>query len=223
MASNWLGTGFDALGQGGNGLGGLPWGNILGAGAMGLGALSQSNPANAAMPYLNQIQGQISPYYQPYINAGQGAINSLTPQYNQLINNPGEKLNQIGSQFQQSPGFKFQVGQATGAANNAAAAGGLLGSPSEQVGLASTVNNLANQDYYNWLNNSMGLYGQGLQGLQGLSQQGLQASSGLADNIMSALQSQAQLAYAGQANQNQQQGGFWSGLGSLAGAAAKWL
>jgi hypothetical protein len=174
------------------------------------------NPADAAMPYFNQIPGAISPYLNPYIDAGRMALPTLMNQYGNLLNNPTGVMNSIGSTFQQSPGYQFQTNQALGAANRAAAAGGMAGSQMEQQNIAGTVNNLANQDYYNYLNHGMDMYSQGLSGLSGINQMGYGASNNMADDLMSMLMSQAQLAYAGQADQNQAAGGM---KGDILGAA----
>lgn len=241
---NWQGM-MPGIGAGiGDLLGGLFMGNQ-----------SFPNPASAAQPYLNQIPGAIAPYFNPYIQAGQQSIPQLQSQYSQLTsglpnlqnqlsqmtNNPGGVVNQIGKSFQQSPGYQFQVNQSLGAANRAAAAGGMLGSPQEQQNIAGTVNGLANQDYYNYLNHGMsmydtglqgqmGLYGMGLNGLQGMNQLGYGASSEFGNDLMSQLMSQANLMYAGQADQNQaQQGqagaeaGMFGSMGTALGAAASFL
>lgn len=190
-----------------------------------LGGFLQSqmpNPASSAMPYLNQIGSSMSPLYQPYINAGNSALPTLQNQYGSLMN--GNFINNMGQNFHQSPGYGFQVNQAENAANRAAAAGGMLGSPEEQQNISTTVNGLANQDYYNYLNHEMGAYGMGLQGEQGLYNTGFNASNELATNLAQALMSQANMAYAGQANQNQSSGGglgsMISGLGSLGNIAS---
>lgn len=216
--------------------GGFNWGSL----GTGLGDLfsawngsqqNYNNPSSAAMPYMNQIPGTASPYYQPYINAGQQAMGQLQGQYGQLISNPGQFMNQMGQSFQQSPGYQFQVGQATNAANRASAAGGMLGSPAEQSQLAGTVNGLANQDYYNWLNHAQNLYGMGLQGLQGINQMGYNASDSLANLLSQNLQNEGNFAYAGAANQNQYNQGqagnmstmITNGLGSLGTAISSFL
>lgn len=181
-----------------------------------------SNPASHAMGYLNQIPGYLNQYLSPYINAGQNALPILQNQYSQLMN--PNFINQFGQGFQQSPGFNFQVNQATNAANRAAAAGGMLGSPEEQQNLATTVNGLANQDYYNWLQHAMGAYGMGLQGEQGINQMGFNASNNMAENLSNALMSQANLSYAGQANQNEMMGGLLgAGLGALGSIGGAFL
>ena len=69
-----------------------------------------------------------------------------------MVNDPNALYSKFGQGFQQSPGYKFQVDQATNAANSAASAGGMLGTPAEQQQLAGTVGGLANQDFYNYMN-----------------------------------------------------------------------
>lgn len=185
-------------------------------GGIGNWLFGNSNPANAAMPYMNQIPGMLQGGYNPFIQAGLGALPTLQQQYGQLMN--PNFINQMGKGFQQSPGYQFGINQATNAANRAAAAGGMVGSPQEQQNLAGTVTGMANQDYYNWLNHAMGAYSQGLQGEQGLYNTGFNAQNAMSQQMMDAMMSQANLAYAGQANQNQMnQGLFGAALGWLSG------
>lgn len=181
------------------------------------------NPSNAASPYLNNMQGQISPYYQPYINSGQNAMNTLNGQYQQQISNPGGMVNQIGSQYQQSPGYQFNYNQGMDAANSAAASGGMLGTPQHQQQASTMASGLANQDYNQYLGNALGMYGQGIQGLQGMNQMGYNASNEMGNNIGNIMMSQANNAYAGANNQNQSQGGMWGSSGSLVGGLIGWL
>lgn len=174
------------------------------------------NPADAGMGYLNQATQQLPGYFQPYMNAGQSFLPQLQSQYGQLMSNPGGALNRMGANFQQSPGYQWDVNQALGAANRAAAAGGMLGSPQEQQNIAGTVNQMANQDYYNWMNHAMSMYNTGLQGAQNMYGIGYDASKNLGEDLANIYQSQAQLGYAGQANQNQASQGM---LGNVLGAA----
>lgn len=217
-------------------------GNILGGI---FGGMNNKNPMNSAMPYMNQSRNDIQNAFNPYIKTGQaqlpglqqqyGQLTSNLPglqqQYGQLTSNPGGVVNAIGSSFHQSPGFQFQIQQALGAANRAAAAGGMAGSPMEQQNIAGTVNGLANQDYYNYLGNAENmynrglagqqqLYGMGLQGQQGLYGMGYGASQNMGEDLGQLGMSQAQLAYAGQADQNQQNGAIWGMIGSGIGDAA---
>lgn len=222
---------------------GMMMGGLGGIGA-GIASFFTQNPADSAMPYLNQIPGMMQGYMNPFIQNGQSAWGQLNPymqrgnqagnmlmgQYGNLVNNPAGVMNQIGSTFQQSPGYGWQTSQALQAANRASAAGGMAGSPAEQQQIAGVTNQMANQDYYNYLSHAMGMYGQGLQGLQGMYGQGMGvgediyntgygAANDLSSNLASALMSQANLAYAGQQNQNQTMMGGMGSLASGLGAA----
>lgn len=176
-----------------------------------------SDPSKGAMKYLNQIPGMAQNAYNPYIQAGQAQLPGLQDQYSQLMNDPGARMNQIGSGYQQSPGYQFAVQQALQSSGNAAAAGGMAGSPQHEQQNMTLANNLANQDYNQYLTNALGLYGQGLQGSQGLYNMGYKASDSLADMLANTYGSQANLKYAGGANQNAANSGFWGGLMGLGG------
>lgn len=178
------------------------------------------NPADAAMPYLNELMQKLPQYFSPYINQGQSMYPSLNNQYGRMVNDPTSVQDEIGSHFKASPGYQYQVGEATNAANSAAAAGGMLGSPKEQQELAGKVQGMASQDYNNYENRGMGTYERGLQGQQGIYNTGAQMSASLAQMIEQALASQAQNAYAGAANKNQNQSGTDSGIGAILGGIA---
>ncbi len=175
------------------------------------------NPADSAMPYLDQIEGKSRALYDPYIQYGNNALPTLQQQYEQLLKNPGGLMQQIGSGFQESPGYKFQTSQAMNASNNAASAGGMLGTPQHQFDSASRVNDLANQDYYNYLSHGEKAYETGLSGFQGMADQGYNASNELAQRISDALMSQANLAYEGSKSVRDQEKGIMGTIGGIVG------
>jgi hypothetical protein len=176
------------------------------------------NPADTAMPYLNQIPGQTSPYMQPYFDAGKGALNPLQDQYSQLLNDPGGHMNKIGESYQQSPGFKFALEQALTAAQHSSNAGGMAGTPTDQFNQMGVATGLANQDYNNWMTNALGQYNKGLSGEQGLAQMGQTAGQNLADMIAQTLAQQGNLEFQGQAQQNQNKNDMWGNIFKGAGA-----
>ena len=186
------------------------------AGGLGAGFLGDmfggKNPADAASPYLNQIGGTLSPYFSPFINAGQGVINPLIGQYSQLMSNPQGLMKSIGEGYQKSPGYDFQMNQGLNAANQSAAAGGMAGTPMAQQNATQFASQFANQDFNQYLQQALGLYGMGLQGTQGMMDTGAKASMGYGEDLATALMAQAQLAYAGQNAQNQQQQGMFGNL-----------
>lgn len=205
--------------QGQQGQGG--YGGYMNAGAMlgaGIGGLNTPNPANSAMQYFNQIPGILNQTYSPYMAQGINAGNQLQGQIGQLLQNPGGFINQLGSNYQASPAYNWQVQQATLGANNAAAAGGMAGSPAEQQSLAGTITGLANQNYQQYIQNAMGAYGLGMQGASDMYGIGANAANQYGENLSQSLMNQGNLAYAGQVNQNQTQGGAYGGiLGGLSG------
>lgn len=200
------------------------WMRMMGLGTLGsgIGGLTGGgkNPFEGANKYLEQIPGATGKYLDPYSNAGTGALGNLQGQYNSLLGGPGKKLNEIGGDYQQSPGFKFALDQALGGAGRAAAAGGMAGSPMHEQTNMSTATGLANQDYNNWMNNALGLYGKGLSGSEGMANMGLQAGTSMADNIAQMLAQQGQMKFAGDASKNQSNpwGNVLGGAGMLAGS-----
>jgi hypothetical protein len=231
----------------GPGSGGGGSGFNYGGAASGIGGIASGlwdmfgaqNPADAASPYYDKIPGMLGSTYQPYMQAGMNALNglgqyenrgnaagnALMGQYGQLVNDPDGFMNKLGGGFKQSPGYAFQTSQALGAANRAAAAGGMAGSPMEQQQIAGVTNQLANQDYYNYLNHAQSMYGMGLQGLQGTERLGANIGQGIyntganmadqyGQNMGAAYMNQGNMAYRGADNQNQMMGG---GLGQVMG------
>lgn len=198
----------------------------LGGMGAGLGGLlspmlgGQQNAFNEANPYLQQMQQGTDKYMNPYINAGHGAMGTLMDQYRNLLGNPGDLMNRLGAGYKQSPGYQYNIDEATRASNNAAAAGGFIGSPQQQAQLGKQIGGMASQDYNQYLNNTLGLYGQGLTGMGNMNQMGFNASTQGMNSLNDMLKAQASLAYANANNQNQSQGGFMSGLGGLLGAGA---
>lgn len=216
----------------------------MGAGAVGsgIGGLFSKNPYSAASGSLNKIPGQVSTYYNPYIQSGlsansalQGQNTSLTSglpslqsEYSSLMTDPSQKYNQIAGTYQQSPGYQWQYNQGMDAANQSAAAAGLAGSPANQQSAATMAEGLANQDFYNYMSHVLGMYGLGLQGSQGLfdtgyqgeqamNKQGYNASSSMAKAMSDYYATQAAMKFAGQGAQNQSTGDM---IGDMAMGAA---
>lgn len=176
-----------------------------------------------AEQYLGQIPGTYHQYLDPYIKGGQQDYGLLQKQFQQMMQQPGQQLAGLGAGFQSDPGYQFQVQQALNAANQAAAAGGMAGSPAAQQHAEDIAQQMANRGYQQYLQNVMGLQSQGLQGVGGLEAQGFQASSSMADNLARALMNQANLSMTEEANRRSEAGGFLGGLGSLASSALPYL
>lgn len=179
-----------------------------------------SNPANAAMPYLDKIPQYGKDAYNPYIQQGQQAGGIAQGEYNKLTQDPSAFINAIMSKYQQSPESAYKQQQLSRGLSNTAAAGGYRGGQFEQTQQAELMNALMGSDMQQWLQNNLGVYGAGLQGQQHHADQGFQASGNLADYLGGAAGQQGSLAFQGQATKNANRSGF---LNSLLGAGAQGL
>lgn len=160
------------------------------------------NPAKNANKTLGQIPGQTAPHTQTWEESGKRINPQLEEQYGQSINDPGKKYNDIGASYKESPGYQFALKQALQAGNNAAAAGGMAGSPEHEQQAQETATQLANQDYYNYMNGATDIYKTGLSGGQNMSNQGQQAGKTQADYIADTINQQAHNTYEGDAAEN---------------------
>lgn len=184
----------------GSGLGGA-------AGLMGLG--KGKNPADVANQYIDQIPGQTKPYYQPYMDTG----NQAMQQFMQMLGqNPSDTYNKLGEGYKESPGYKFSLEQALKAGTNANAAGGMLGTPMHQQQNMATAEGLASQDFEKYMNHVLGINTENKQGLGQLTGLGYNASSDYASGLANNLGQKAAYGYAGQAAQNQSKSNDWSNI-----------
>jgi len=186
---------------------------------------NKNNPADASKPYLDQVPGATKPYYQPYIDEGRNASGNVNREYGRMTDNPQDVYDQMGKGYKESPGYQTRLQAGLQAAQNASAAGGMLGTPQYQQQSAQIANDMSSKDYEDYMNHMMDIYGQGVQGQQGTANQGYDASKGYADILGNNLNDQATNAYEGQKNtneynnqrKNQGWGDMFSGLGGLSG------
>ena len=203
------------------------------SGAMGAGMLGQGlgglfggnkNPYEAGNPYYEQILNQLPGYFEPWMGAGRAALPTLQQQYGQLLNDPSALYNKFGQGYKTSPGYQWRQEQGQGAALNAAAAGGMAGTPQHQQQAAEISEHIADQDFNNYLQSILGMYGMGLQGMGGLSQQGLFGSMGLGQDIASVLARQAEAAIRGRETEQKSGQMDWGNiLGGIASIAGMFL
>ena len=194
------------------------------------GGSSWSNPASAAMPYLQKIPSTITPYYQPYIDTGLQAMNQYFEQVSKLATPGGASdiYNQLGAGYSTSPGAQNAINTSTQQANQVAASSGMFGTPSEQAAVAGKTQAISYDDFNKYMSQMMGLYDTGLQGEKGLTELGYKSSSELASDLAKNLMSEAGLEFAGTQSKNMYNAaksqGFWNDLlsGTLSGAAIKY-
>jgi len=110
-----------------------------------------------AFGYMDQGIAAAKPQYEKALNAFDqwyDAGSSANQMYANALGLNGAVGNAAAtSAFQTSPGYQFQVDQATEAAKRNAASMGMLGSGNTMIGIADRTQNIANQEYNNWLGN----------------------------------------------------------------------
>ena len=138
------------------------------------------NATGALTNYTGQAQGALSSgvdkavgtveggnaSFQPYATNGGAATGMLS---NALGLNGAAGNAAATSAFQSAPGYQYSVNQATDAATRAAAAAGMGASGNTLKAVTTLGQNLANQNYQQYLTNLQGVAGQGLTAASGIS------------------------------------------------------
>lgn len=176
------------------------------------------NPANAAMPYLNQIPGVAQNAYNPYIQQGQQAGQALGGEYGKLLD-PTTFMNQLMEQYKPSEAYKYKQKDITKGLGAVAAQGGFAGTPMAEEQYAGATDKALSDDMQQYLQNALGIYGQGIAGQQDFYNKGFGASGSLADILTGNLNQQGGLAFQGQSQQNANQAGLMKMLAQLLGGA----
>ena len=175
---------------------------------------------DSANQYLNQIPGVAHQGYDPYVNAGMDAGNQTKGQYEKLINDPADFINQLMKQYQTSEGYNFQKDLLTKELGNTAAMGGIAGTPLDQMNQAEGVQGLLSKDMQQFLTNVLGQYDKGLAGEEGIATRGYDASGKLTDALGGALNQQGGLAFNDAQQKNKNKNDMWSVFGKALGAGA---
>lgn len=183
----------------------------------------QRSPQDAANKYLNQIPGVGHNAYDEYINQGREAGSNTHNQYQNLINDPQSFINQIMGGYKPSEGYQFQKGELEKALSNTAAAGGIAGTPQDQMAQGEAIQGLLSKDQQQWLKNVLGRYDIGLQGSENEAGRGYQASGSLADILGGNLNQQAGLAFQDQQQKNKSRNDMINGLIKAFGTAGGFL
>lgn len=181
-----------------------------------------NNPADAAMPYMNQIPGMEKKYYDPFINRGNAAYDRFNPILNSMSSDPAGFLEQLMGKYAPSRGYQLKRDEMMRSAGNTAAAGGTRGNIQDISNEARLDDYLMGDDMQQWLGNVLGLQKTGLEGEEGLYNTGFDATKNLTGDLSNILGTQAQLAFQGQREKNQSRSDFLSGLTKAGAGAAGW-
>lgn len=177
-------------------------------------------PKDAANEYLNQIPGVAHQGYDDYINAGKDAGNKTKTAYEEMMNDPTGFINKLMGGYKESEGYKYQKDKLTQELGNTAAAGGIAGTPLDQMNQGEGVQKLLSADMQQFLTNVLGQHKEGLAGEEGIAERGYGASGKLTDTLGGALNQQGGLAFQNQQQNNQNKTDMWNMFGKVLGGAA---
>lgn len=102
----------------------------------------------------NYDQGRAA--YQPWATAGTNALANLNQYYGKMAD-PQAYYKQVMSGWNMSPAAQMQAQYGQKAMNQSAAAGGTVGTPAQQEGVARFMQNLVSGDQQQYLDNVMGI------------------------------------------------------------------
>ena len=180
----------------------------------------QRSPMDAANQYLNQIPGVGHEGYDPYVNAGLDASGRTKSAYESLMEDPSGFIDNIMKNYKTSEGYNFQKDLLTKELGNTAAAGGIAGTPLDQLNQGQAIQGLLSNDMQQYLQNVLGRYDTGLKGEEGIAGRGFDASKLLTDLLGGALNQQGGLAFQDQQQKNQNKNDMWHMFGKALGAGA---
>lgn len=178
------------------------------------------NPVDSANPYLNQIPGVAHQGYDDYVNQGKDASGRTKSQYEDMMNDPTGFINRLMEGYKPSEGYQFQKDQLTKELGATAAAGGVAGTPIDQMNQGQGIQKLLSGDMQQFLQNVLGRYDKGLAGEEGVATRGYDASGKLTDALGGALNQQGGLAFQGKQQQNSNQNALFSALAKALGIGA---
>lgn len=127
------------------------------------------------------IIGQYQQYLMPWYNKGLGDFNTYSDLANQMASNPVDWYNQVMGQYQMSPAAQEQSQYLNQQVQNAAAKGGYVGTPQEQMDMGNQLQRLIGQDQQQYYQDVMEPTQMGMKGLQYGSGLGFGATKQLGD------------------------------------------
>lgn len=181
------------------------------------------NPADNAMPYLQEVPDTVEPMYDPYINLGKGAARMSAPVYAQRVNDPNAAYDSLMSGYEPSDTYQYNQQQLTQQQQADAAAGGFTGTSYDQQQQAATTSGLLSQDEQQYYKDNLDLQNSGLNAGMHYFDTGYTASDTLANMLAGNLAAEAGLEYQGTAwedqMKSQQAANRWGAFGTVAGLA----
>lgn len=212
MSWDWRGAGSGAASGAATGSTFGPWGTAIGGAAGGLfGGLSGSDPSRDARRFMDQINGVGHKYYDPYINQGRDAGNRLGGEYSRMLD-PTAFMDDIMGHYKESKGATYEKDQLGRGIGSTAAAGGFAGTPEHQREYGEMASNIMSKDMQQYLQNALGIHGQGIAGEQDFYNKGYGASGSLADLLGGNLASQGTMSFLQGSQNNKNQAALMSAI-----------
>lgn len=178
------------------------------------------SPMDEANKYLNQIPGIAHKGYDPYVTEGRDASGKTKTKYEELMSDPTGFINKLMEGYKPSEGYQFQKEELTKDLGNTAAAGGIAGTPQDQMNQGQGVQKLLSADMQQFLKNVLGVFNTGLEGEEGVAGRGYDASGKLTDALGGAMNQKGGLAFQNAQQNNQNKNDMWSIFGKALGAGA---
>ena len=192
-----------------------------GSGMLGAGGAGQQSPLFAFLggmfgksgdpykDYMKQYQDWVNKaqnVQNPFVNAGTGAIGDYQ-KWLSGMQDPSKFINNMMGQYQESPWAKYQQNQAMHAGQNAASAGGLIGSTPYMQQAQQSAHDISGQDMGNWMQNVLGINNQYGQGQNNLINYGSNAANALTNLYGQSARDMGEAAYGKRLGKNQD---FWN-------------
>lgn len=177
------------------------------------------NPYQSAMDQYREWAGKAQDVQNPFLNEGKGAIPDFQ-KWLQGQSDPGKFINNLTNQYQESPFTKYLQQQSMLAGQNAASAGGLMGSTPFMNQMQQNSSNIAQGGLHDWLANVLGINTQYGEGMNNQINRGANAANALTNMYGQMGEQMGQAAYGKQQYDNQ---GPFQMLGNLAAIGSKFL
>lgn len=199
---------FDS-GEFGSGLGGF-LGGIFG---------DSGKPYDKAMEQYQKFLQMGQKTQQPWLEAGKGAIGDYQ-KWLESQKDPSNFINNLIGNYQESPYAHLLQQQAMNAGNNAASAGGLMGSSALMNQQMQNAGQIASGDLNTWLQNVLGINTQYGQGQNNLMTGGQNAANALTNMYSQMSKDMAEAAYGKEAGKKND---FWNTVGGAAKAVGSFF
>lgn len=149
-------------------------------------------------------------YQNPFWEAGKKGIGDYA-EWGDKMKDPSGFVNNLMGGYQESPWARFQKQQGERAGQNAASAGGLMGSTPMMQASQDYAGNISSQDQQNWLKNVLGVNTEYGQSKNNLMNTGQNAANSLQQLQQLLAQNMGEAEYGERAGRNQDTGNMISG------------